>query len=198
MYIMTDAKDDGLIEKEEDENILIDEADVKLVKKKNEKPKSEKQIEAHAKAGERMKKIHEMKRVEKERIQKEQEAKIIADLKEKWTKEYHADKKLEEPKGKVLLSKSLVKKATEVNRPRKVKVVAPAKSVRTTKKQIQANSDDETEEDDSDDDHVPQTDCESTDTRTIKKKLAKVKQIEQVVGKQAVNPYLSLLEKYYK
>ena len=194
---MTDAKDEGLIEKEEDESILIDEADVKIIKKKIEKPKSEKQTQAHAKAGERLKKIHEMKRVEKERIQKEQEAKIIADLKEKWTKEYHADKKLEEPKGKVLLSKSLVKKATEVNRPRKVKIVAPSPPIKV-KKQIQANSDDETEEDDSDDDHVPQTDCESTDTRTIKKKLAKVKQIDQVVGKRAVNPYLSLLEKYYK
>ena len=192
---MTDAKDDGFIEKEEKEEILIDEEQIKIIKKKTEpKQKSEKQTEAQAKGAERLRKIHEMKRVEKERIQKEQEAKIIADLKEKWTKEYHADNKLEEPKGKVLLSKSLVKKATEVKvkKPRKVKVVAPVK------KEIQANSDDETEEDDSDDDHVPQTDCESTDTRTIKKKLQKVKQIEQVVSKQAYNPYLSLLEKYYK
>lgn len=189
---MTDAKDDGYIEKEEEEEILIDEADVKIVKKKTETKKSVKQAEAQARGAERLRKIHEMKRAEKERIQKEQEAKIIADLKEKWTKEYQADKKVEEPKGKVLLSKSLVKKATEIKKPRKVKVVAPVK------KQIQADSDDETEEDDSDDDHVPQTDCESTDTRTIKKKLAKVKQIEQVVSNQKINPYLSLLEKYYK
>lgn len=193
---MTDAKDDGLIEKEEEEEdtVLIPEQDIKIknIKKKIETKKSEKQMEASRKAGERLRKIHEMKRAEKERIQKEQEAKIIADLKEKWTKEYQADKKVEEPKGMIAIPKSLLKKKT-APKPKQVKI-APA----PVKKQIQANSDDETEEDDSDDDHVPQTDCESTDTRTIKKKLAKVKQIEQVVSNQKINPYLSLLEKYYK
>jgi hypothetical protein len=191
---MTDAKEEGLIKKEEEEEELMlvpaENLKIKPIKKKTER--SEKQAEASTKAGERLKKINEMKRAEKERIKKEEEAKIIADLKQKWTKEYEAEKNDETkiPKGMVAMPKSIVKKATE--RPRKVKVFKPVK------KQIQANSDDETEEDDSDDDHVPQTDCESTDTRTIKKKLAKVKQIEQVVSKQAVNPYLSLLEKYYK
>lgn len=69
----------------------------------------------------------------------------------------------------------------------------------------------EDSESDSEDDHVPKpkkgkkkyqaeesTDAETTDTRTIKKKLDKVKQIEQVVNKQGTNPYLSLIEKYWK
>jgi hypothetical protein len=49
---MTDAKDDGLIEKEEEENILIDEADVKIVKKKL-KPRKVRSRQRHRQRQER-------------------------------------------------------------------------------------------------------------------------------------------------
>jgi len=201
---MTDAKDDGLIEKEEEEEELVNVEQIKIIKKKIEKPKTEKQIEASKKAGERLAKIHEMKRAEKERIKKEEEAKIIAELKEKWTKEYEADKKVESnTKGMIAIPKSLLKKMTE-RKPKKVKIQTPAPapapaSAQKVKKQIQVDSDEEEDETDSEDDHIPnETDAETTDTRVIKKKLAKVKQIEQVVNKQATNPYLAMLEKWYK
>jgi hypothetical protein len=141
-----------------------------------------------------------MKRAEKERIKKEEEAKIIAELKEKWTKEYEADKKVENtvPKGMIAVPKSLLKKKS-APKPKNVKIAQAPAPAPKVKKQIQADSDDEEDETDSEDDHVPnETDAETTDTRTIKKKLAKVKQIEQVVNKQATNPYLAMLEKWYK
>jgi len=175
---MEDTKDNAIIEKEEEVIEKIDPTKYKLVKKPTEK-----QLEARAKSGERLKKIIEMKKADKEKIIKEQETKLVAELKDKWKKEYDDEKTVSAKNKNISVPKSMIEK-------RKKKVVI--------KKPVpKEDSDDETEED-SDDDHVPQTDCESTDTRIIKKKLAKVKQIEQVVSKQAINPYLSLLEKYYK
>lgn len=183
---MEDTKDNGIIETEEEVIDKIDPTKYKLVKQP-----SEKQVKARLEAGARLKKIFALKKIEKERIMKETETKLVADLKEKWKKEHAEEEKkkvaVKPSSNLVSVPKSMIEK--DVRKKRVVVKKRPAKKEET---------DDETDEEDSDDDHIPQTDCESTDTRTIKKKLAKVKQIEAVVSNQKINPYLSMLEKYYK
>lgn len=181
---MEEAKDNGIIEKEEEVIENIDPTKYKLVKKP-----SEKQVAARLANGERLKKIIAMKKVEKEKIIKEQETKLVAELKDKWKKEY------DEEKTEVVKSKNIsVPKSMIQKRKKKVVIKKPVpRSVSTTKEESEDDESSATE-----DDHIPSdTEAETTDTRIIKKKLAKVKQIEQVVSKQAVNPYLSLLQKWY-
>jgi hypothetical protein len=181
---MEDTKDNGIIEKEEEVIEKIDPTKYKLVKKPTEK-----QLEARAKNGERLKKIIEMKKIEKEKIIKEQETKLVAELKEKWKKEYDEEKKTVDKKERNTKSIGVPKTMIENTRKKRVVVKKPKKPVES----------DEDESSATEDDHIPsETEGETTDTRIIKKKLAKVKQIEQVVSNQKVNPYLSLLEKYYK
>ena len=178
---MEDTKDNGIIEKTEEVLEHIDPTKYKVVKKLTEK-----QVAARKANGERLKKIIEMKKVEKEKIIKEQETKLVAELKEKWKKEYAEEKKVEGKKNSVAVPKSMIEKKKMSGR---VKFSAKKKAVES----------DDDESSATEDDHIPSdTEGETTDTRVIKKKLAKVKQIEQVVSKQAVNPYLSLLEKWYK
>jgi len=178
-------KDDGIIEKTEEVIEHIDPTKYKLVKKP-----SEKQVAARLASGVRLKKIFAIKKLEKEKIMKEQETKLVADLKEKWKKEYDEEKPVVTAKNKNI---AVPKNMIENKRKKRVVIRKPAP-------RSQAKEDSSVDESSaSDDDHIPSdTEAETTDTRIIKKKLAKVKQIEQVVGKQAVNPYLSLLEKYYK
>jgi len=183
---MEDTKDNGIIEKEEEIIENIDPSKYKLVKKP-----SEKQVAARLAAGLRLKKIIEMKKADKEKIMKEHETKLVAELKDKWKKEYDEEKTVTaKNKNIVGVPKSMIEK--------KKKPVGSGRVKFSQKKKVEkVESDDESSA--SEDDHIPSdTEAETTDTRIIKKKLAKVKQIEQVVGKQAVNPYLSLLEKYYK
>lgn len=176
---MEDAKDNGIVEKTEEVVEHIDPTKYKLVKKPTEK-----QLAARQASGERLKKIIEMKKAEKEKITKEQETKLVAELKEKWKKEYEEEKKVE------------VKKKTTVAVPKEL--IEKKKRVVIRKKPV-VESDDENESSATEDDHIPsETEGDTTDTRVIKKKLAKVKQIEQVVNRQAVNPYLAMLEKWYK
>lgn len=174
-------KDNGIIEKQEEIIENIDPTKYKLVKKPKEP--TEKQLAARLASSVRLKKIIEMKKAEKEKIMKEHETKLVAELKEKWKKEYDEEKTVTAKNKNIAVPKSMIEK-------RKKKVVI--------KKPV-PKEDSEDESSATEDDHIPSdTEAETTDTRIIKKKLAKVKQIEQVVGKQAVNPYLSLLEKYYK
>lgn len=181
---MEDTKDIGIIIKEEEVIENIDPTKYKLVKQP-----SEKQVAARLASGARLKKIFALKKIEKEKLIKEQETKLVAELKEKWTKEYAEEKKevaVKPSSNLVSVPKSMIEKDV---RKKRVVVKRPAKK-------------EETDDDDSsatDDDHIPSdTEAETTDTRTIKKKLAKVKQIEAVVSNQKINPYLSMLEKYYK
>jgi len=175
-------KDNGIIEKQEEIIENIDPTKYKLVKKPKEP--TEKQVAARLASGERLKKIIEMKKAEKEKITKEHETKLVAELKEKWKKEYDEEKTVSAKNKNIAVPKSMIQK-------NKKRVVIRKKPV--------PKEDSEDESSATEDDHIPSdTEAETTDTRIIKKKLAKVKQIEQVVGKQAVNPYLSLLEKYYK
>jgi len=176
---MDDTKDNGIIEKEEEVIQNIDPTKYKLVKKPTEK-----QVVARLEAGVRLKKIIAMKKVEKEKIIKEQETKLVAELKDKWKKEYDDEKNVSVKNKNIAVPKNMI----ENKRKKRVVIRKPVKK---------EESDDESSN--TEDDHIPSdTEAETTDTRIIKKKLAKVKQIEQVVGKQAYNPYLSLLEKYYK
>jgi len=180
---MEDTKDNGIIEKEEEVIENIDPTKYKLVKKPKEP--TEKQLAARLASGIRLKKIIEMKKAEKEKITKEHETKLVAELKEKWKKEYAEEKGVNAKNKNISVPKSMIEK-----RKKKVVIKKPVKK---------AESDEEDESSATEDDHIPSdTEAETTDTRIIKKKLGKIKQIEQVVGKQAVNPYLSLLEKYYK
>ena len=175
---MEDTKDNGIIEKEEEVIQNIDPTKYKLVKKP-----SEKQVAARLASGVRLKKIIEMKKVEKEKILKEHETKLVAELKDKWKKEYDDEKTVTAKNKNIAVPKSMIQK----NKKKRVVIRKPAPK---------EESDDESSA--TEDDHIPSdTEAETTDTRIIKKKLAKVKQIEQVVGKQAVNPYLSLLQKWY-
>ena len=168
-------KDNGIIEKVEEVIQNIDPTKYKLVKKPTEK-----QVAARLEAGVRLKKIFAMKKAEKEKIIKEQETKLVAELKEKWKKEY------DEEKTEVVKSKNISGPKSMIEKKKRVVIRKPIKKA-------------ESEDDESsatEDDHIPcetDTEAETTDTRIIKKKLAKVKQIEQVVSKQATNPYLSLL-----
>lgn len=178
---MEDEKDNGIVEKTEEVVEHIDPTEYKLVKKLTEK-----QLAARKANGERLKKIIEMKKVEKEKIIKEQEAKLVAELKEKWKKEYEEEKKVE------------VKKKTTVAVPKDMieKTKKPRVMIKKPKKVVESDDDESSA---TEDDHIPSdTEGDTTDTRVIKKKLAKVKQIEQVVNRQAVNPYLAMLEKWYK
>ena len=182
---MEDTKDNGIIEKEEEIIENIDPSKYKLVKKP-----SEKQVAARLAAGLRLKKIIEMKKADKEKIMKEHETKLVAELKDKWKKEYDEEKTVTAKNKNIAVPKGMIEK--------KKKPVGSGRVKFSEKKKVEKV---ESEDDSSatEDDHIPSdTEAETTDTRIIKKKLAKVKQIEQVVGKQAVNPYLSLLEKYYK
>lgn len=176
---MEDTKDNGIIEKEEEVIENIDPSKYKLVKKP-----SEKQVAARLAAGLRLKKIIEMKKADKEKIMKEHETKLVAELKNKWKKEYDDEKTVTAKNKNIAVPKNMI----ENKRKKRVVIRKPVKK---------EESDDESSA--TEDDHIPSdTEAETTDTRIIKKKLAKVKQIEQVVSKQAINPYLSLLEKYYK
>lgn len=174
---MEDTKDNGIIEKTEEVVEHIDPTKYKLVKKPTEK-----QLAARQASGERLKKIIEMKKAEKEKITKEHETKLVAELKDKWKKEYEEEKKVE------------VKKKTTVAVPKQL--IEKKKRVVIRKKPVLESEDESSA---TEDDHIPSdTEGETTDTRIIKKKLEKVKQIEQVVNKQTSNPYLAMLEKWYK
>jgi len=179
----------GIIEKTEEVIENIDPTKYKLVKKPTEK-----QVAARLASGVRLKKIFAIKKLEKEKIMKEQETKLVADLKEKWKKEYDEEKPVVTTKNKNI---AVPKNMIENKRKKRVVIRKPVKKVEGVLKGAPLSEDESSE---TEDDHIPETDteAETTDTRIIKKKLAKVKQIEQVVGKQAINPYLSLLEKYYK
>jgi len=184
---MEDTKDNGIIEKTEEVVQNIDPTQYKLVKKPTEK-----QLKARQANGERLKKIIEMKKADKEKIMKEHETKLVAELKEKWKKEYEEEKNAIK-NNKITVPVSMIEKKVKSRVSRKKPLAK--KEVKNIKKQ----SDEEDESSATEDDHIPsETEGDTTDTTIIKKKLAKVKQIEQVVSKQVVNPYLSLLEKYYK
>lgn len=181
-----------------------------LVKKIIEKkPRSEKQMASAKQASERLAKIHALKREEKEKQKKEEEVKLVAELKEKWLKE-HAEEL--DSKNKTTLVPKTRKPRKPLNEEQKKKLRAkPVVEEKHVSYLDEEEYSDESESD-SEDDHVPKskakkgkkyqaeetTDAETTDTRTIKKKLEKVKQIEQVVNKQGVNPYLSLINKYWE
>ena len=190
---MEDNKDNGILEKTEEVIENIDPSEYKLVKKRQRQEPTEKQLKSRQANGERLKKIMQLKKADKEKILKEHEIKLVAELKDKWKKEYEEEKS-EKPNNTIGVPKNMI----QVRRKRSSQKKVVIKEFPSKPKPEEQDSDGN-ESSDTDDDHIPKyTDCESTDTTVIKKKIAKVKQIEQAVQKQVVNPYLSMLEKYYK
>ena len=114
---MEDTKDNGIIEKEEEVIENIDPAKYKLVKKP-----SEKQVAARLASGVRLKKIIEMKKVEKEKILKEHETKLVAELKDKWKKEYDDEKTVTAKNKNIAVPKSMIQK----NKKKRVVIRKPA------------------------------------------------------------------------
>ena len=161
-------------------------------RKADPKPPTEKQLIARKNNRERLLTIHKQKEAEREQARLDAEKKIIDDLKIKWLKEYEREK---------LRSKAKADASTKVKLP-------PTQRLRAVKPKAQT--------DDSDDEPQPflkrvasrrrtkpsnydtdDTECESTDTETIRKKIEKVKKIEAVIQPRVANPYIRMLERFY-
>jgi len=163
-------------------------------RKANPKPPTEKQLIARKNNRERLLTIHKQKEAEREQARLDAEKKIIDDLKIKWLKEYEREKL----RAKVKADASTKVKLPPTQRLRAVKPKAPVddsddepqqpflKRVASRRRAKPSNYD------------TDDTECESTDTETIRKKIEKVKKIEAVIQPRVQNPYIRMLEQFYK
>ena len=172
-------------------------------------PPSEKQILARKANTERLLIIQKQKKDERERLKLENEKKMVAEMKEKWKKEY------EKEQARKLRVEN--KKSTEMVKLPETQKLARVKTTPKPKPKPKPKPDEEEEEEEEDEEEeekqtkpfikrvIPkpkkryvESDADSTDTEIIKDKLKKVKEIDAVLQPRVVNPYMRLLEKYYK
>jgi len=175
----------------------------KAERKRTPREPTEKQLIARKNASERLSRIHKQKEEERQRVKLEEERKIIDDLKTKWLKEYEKEKKAtakQEPTEKVRLP------ATQ-----RLRAVKPKPKPKPTE---ETEEDEEEEEEDNKPflkrvhkrSRLPKykkyvesdTEADSTDTEAIKKKIEKVKQIDSIIQPRVENPYVRLLQQFYK
>jgi len=211
-----DEEDDEVVE-----NYLeVDKADIiptakevrekeKAERKRTPREPTEKQLIARKNASERLSRIHKQKEEERQRVKLEEEKRIIDELKTKWLKEYEKEKKAtakQEPTEKVRLP------ATQ--RLRAVKPKSKPKPKPTEETETEEDEEEETELEDKpflkrvhQRKRLPKsakryvesdTEADSTDTEAIKKKIEKVKQIDSIIQPRVENPYVRLLQQYYK
>jgi len=164
-------------------------------RKADPKPPTEKQLIARKNNRERLLTIHKQKEAEREQARLDSEKKIIDDLKTKWLKEYEREKL----RAKVKADASTKVKLPVTQRLRAVKPKAQPddsddepqqpflKRVASRRRAKASNYDDDSD-----------TGAESTDTETIRKKIEKVKKIEAVIQPRVANPYIRMLEQFYK
>ena len=186
----------------------VDKRDIVPTKKEMEKkprpPPSEKQVIARKANNERLVLIQQQKKEEKEKLKLEQEKKMVAEMKEKWKKEYE-----KEQARKIRVEN---KKNAEMVKLPETQKLARVKTAPKPKKPVKNDDNEEDEEEDEEEETRPfikrvmpkskkkyvESDVDSTDTEIIKDKLKKVKEIDAVLQPRVVNPYMRLLEKYYK
>jgi len=213
----TENQENELLEdvNEEVENYNeVDKRDIVATKKelkeemkqtKTRPPPTEKQILARKANAERLLLIQKQKKDERERLKLEQEKKMVAEMKEKWKKEYE-----KEQARKIRVEN---KKNAEMVKLPETQKLARVKTTPKPKKSVK-NDDNEEDEEEEDEEEEPrpfikrvmpktkkkyvESDADSTDTEIIKDKLKKVKEIDAVLQPRVVNPYMRLLEKYYK
>ncbi len=163
-------------------------------------PPSEKQILARKANAERLLLIQQQKKEEREKLKLEQEKKMVAEMKEKWKKEYEKEQarkiRVEHKKNAEMVKLPETQKLTRL------------KTTSKPKKEQDEEEDDEEEEQQVKPfikRVIPKTkkkyvesDADSTDTEIIKDKMRKLKEIDAVLQPRVVNPYMRLLEKWYK
>lgn len=168
----------------------------KAERKRTPREPTEKQIAARKGASERLIRIHKQKEEERNRVKLEEEKKIIDELKTKWLHEYEKEKK-----------------ATARQEPSEKVKIPVTQRLRAVKPKLKPKPAEETEEETEEEDRpflkrvhrrkrVPKyqdtdTEADSTDTEAIKKKIAKVKQIDSVIQPRVENPYARFLQQYY-
>jgi hypothetical protein len=130
----------------------------------------------------------------------EQEKKMVAEMKDKWKLEYEKE---QARKARVEIKKNA--EMVKLPETQKLKRVKP-------KPKKEKENENEDEDEDEDDEVKPfikrvmpkskkkyvESDADSTDTELIKDKMRKVKEIDAVLQPRVENPYMRLLEKYYK